>query len=528
MSDSLAYWIEDSGDLVNRDTGERLKRARHQKLLQDLPEDAMPARPRADKKERTFNLLIRDGVDRRGNRPEADLIGDSAGDRERKFSTAQEIPEEYRELFGEILDDHYVIEASGGVRFLFPFQSLLPGAFKFFGREKMFTGKILAFLCQPSEDSDVFNSDLIDRFYELFNGAKGLTLLDNTVLDIAEREANGAGSEARSETLIARYYGQTPQAPGALIPAVHLRFQKDMESVLSVKKLNRRDLVSHAVNIFYLHLALYFQRLGWLLEEEFGLALEAMNDLTVPLDRAFACFGSDWDDSPFAGTIGFRVARSQPAPVTMRDGCVRSYAEQLRRQLLLPANLSVLGAARQIMKASGQLADQWSFAEVARVCRDDNDLCAAFNEALWYMAAATVSDRPLQDREDIARQISAKSPGIEVFREALLKTRRSDLRRRGRDIIHALVLRGGRGYIAQRGRSLYFFEIGQDLLLLLSKVIVGDSQMPFRQFMKELRRYGFAPQDRDEEDRLANTLRGLNLLEKHSDAGEAMYVKHFL
>ena len=28
--------------------------------------------------------------------------------------------------------------------------------------------------------------------------------------------------------------------------------------------------------------------------------------------------------------------------------------------------------------------------------------------------------------------------------------------------------------------------------------------------------------------KLAETLRALNLLEKHSDAGEAMYVKHFL
>ena len=39
---------------------------------------------------------------------------------------------------------------------------------------------------------------------------------------------------------------------------------------------------------------------------------------------------------------------------------------------------------------------------------------------------------------------------------------------------------------------------------------------------------GFEPQTRQEQDRLADTLRALNLLEKHSDAGEAMYVKHFL
>ena len=56
----------------------------------------------------------------------------------------------------------------------------------------------------------------------------------------------------------------------------------------------------------------------------------------------------------------------------------------------------------------------------------------------------------------------------------------------------------------------------------------GEKQMPFRQFLDELRRYGLEPQSRDEQERLADTLRALNLLEKHSDAGEAMYVKHFL
>ena len=70
--------------------------------------------------------------------------------------------------------------------------------------------------------------------------------------------------------------------------------------------------------------------------------------------------------------------------------------------------------------------------------------------------------------------------------------------------------------------------MGQDLLLLLAKVIARDDQMPFRQFLDELRRYGFEPQSRQEQDQLADTLRALNLLEKHSDAGEAMYVKHFL
>jgi hypothetical protein len=298
--------------------------------------------------------------------------------------------------------------------------------------------------------------------------------------------------------------------------------------MLGLGSLNRRDLVSAAMNVFYLHLALYFQRLAWLLEEEFNLSLEAMADPTIRLDQARACFSAGWEESPFAGTIEFRVASGRSEPVRMTDGCVTSYAEQLRRQLLLPANLSVLGAVRNVMSACGYAAERWSFADVAEVCRSDAALASAVSEAMAEMALATVNDRPAQDREDIERQVAARSQGLEVFREALLKSYASALRRHGRDIVHGLVHRSGRGYIASRGRSLFFFEIGQDLLLLLAKVIVKDRQVPYRQFVEELRGYGFAAQTHQENDRLAETLRALNLLEKHSDAGEAMYVKHFL
>src|SRR3954453_17318612 len=102
-------WKLDGTKLVHSDTGVAMT-ARHKGLLQELPEDAMPTRPRGDAKERTFNLLIRDGIEPRANHPEAALIGKHAGDEERAFSTDAAVPEEYRRVFGEILDDHYVIE----------------------------------------------------------------------------------------------------------------------------------------------------------------------------------------------------------------------------------------------------------------------------------------------------------------------------------------------------------------------------------------------------------------------------------
>lgn len=535
--EGLTFWDRngDRTELVNRATGQRIKVPT--KLLQALPQDAMPSRPRGDAKERTFNLLIRDGISGADKIQESTLIGKPGEDTNREFDQVAEIPESFRKVFGAILDDHYVIEARGGVRFLFPFQSLLPGTYEFYGRYKMFNGKILAFLCQPSEYSSGFNAPLIDRFYDLFNDSAQATLLDETVLGLARAAVPGAPERrASAETLIGKHYSTTGEGPGALMPEVHRQFQRDLDSVLAITRLNHRDRVTYAINILYVHLALYFQRLAWLLEHEFRLAVSSLQDRTRDLDEVFDCFESNWATSPFASTIQFRVSGGQPRPVSRADACVTAYEEQHRRQLLLPANLSLLGAARQIGEAiaptaqvRGKSARDWTFAHMAQACREDSQFADAFNECLSEMAESVVADRPLEERTDIARQVALGSPGMEVFREAIVKTNRSALRRHGRDIVHALVHRGGRGYISKRGVNLFYFEIGQDLLLLLAKVIVGQQEkMPFRVFLRHLRSYGFEPQNRKEEDALAEALRVLNLLEKHSDAGEAMYVHHFL
>ena len=71
---SSTSWTVDGENLVHASGGSAP--ARPLSLLALLPEDAMPSRPRADAKERTFNLLIRDGIANQYNAPEGLLIGD--------------------------------------------------------------------------------------------------------------------------------------------------------------------------------------------------------------------------------------------------------------------------------------------------------------------------------------------------------------------------------------------------------------------------------------------------------------------
>jgi hypothetical protein len=188
-------------------------------------------------------------------------------------------------------------------------------------------------------------------------------------------------------------------------------------------------------------------------------------------------------------------------------------------------NLANLRAAREFV---GTIDKPQSFADIAEALHSDQDLRGEFDCAC-RIAAATVADELEDDgRSDLLRIVEdPQVPGFLSLREAVLKRWRRELRRSSTDITAQLMRRGGRGLSATRGPVRYF-ELGQDLLLLLAKLIAGDEAVRYRDFLEQLALYGLAPQDDDEEDLLAEVLRSLQLLDKYSDTGEAMYVKHFL
>jgi DNA phosphorothioation-dependent restriction protein DptG len=176
----------------------------------------------------------------------------------------------------------------------------------------------------------------------------------------------------------------------------------------------------------------------------------------------------------------------------------------------------------------GQSDSPASFADLGRILDSDPTLRSEFDCAFRIAAAAAAEKVSGQQRADLIELIHTESePGFLALREALLKGWRRELRRSTTDITAQLMRRGGKGISATRG-SVQFFELGQDLLLLLAKLVAGDEKVRYRDFLERLSLYGLAPQDREEEDVLADVLRSLQLLDKYSDTGEAMYVKHFL
>src|SRR4051812_11116968 len=94
---STTPWTVEGDNLVH--VGGGSAPARPMNLLAELPEDAMPSRPRGDAKERTFNLLIRDGIANQDNKPEGMLIGDRQHSNP-EFTNCMDVAEDNRELFG--------------------------------------------------------------------------------------------------------------------------------------------------------------------------------------------------------------------------------------------------------------------------------------------------------------------------------------------------------------------------------------------------------------------------------------------
>ena len=435
-----------------------------------------------------------------------------------------------QERFGEMLDDLYVIETAGKTRFLFPFHTDLPGNFKFSGRYKMFNGMILAFLATPGNDGTSHNEELLDSYYNLFNDEQELSLLDRQALRLARVAAQDDGVAkperyASAAALVGQYEGRFALDP--LFPEAHRLFQQDLSTALRMRSLGRKDRINAVLTVFYLHLALYFWRLGYSLgEQSFAFARflvgqdGAFDDVIAASDRTLA-------KSPFRGKILFRVPSGRVRSVHEADPCAASFREVNNRRLtLLPVNTSLLGATRELL--GGGIT---TFGDAAVRLAGDDQLRRSFEAACW-LAAFAISNQKLTDQQcadlrTIARD--SRQSGFEALSDILLKGWRSELRRSTTDITAQLMRRGGKGLAATRGRVQYF-EAGQDLLLLLAKLVTGEGAeaVRYEDFLERVSLYGLAPQDTTEVQTLADVLHSLQLLEKYSDTGEAMYVQHFL
>jgi hypothetical protein len=475
--------------------------------------DLLPRKARGDYREKTVTECLRDAVSDLKENPEEFLIT-------ARFDHHPSLDGPDAKRLGSAMRSTYVVETRGAARtrILIPIHAGVAAEWKFKGRYKMYNGVLLTFLARKQDGQP--DTALLGQLLELFNGTEGMTLLDREMLKLADAPQPGPAS---AERLVQ----QRPVSTVVGAPATHELFRRDLATALQLQGLGRRDKVHSVLTVLYMHVALHYWRLAFSLDAQVREFAAWVRGEDGALDRlANACDGSV-RGSCFRGQLLFRIAMSASRSISQNAQAAVSYASLDREKLLtLPANLTVLQRARWAANAVGCCAQELpSFAAIGQSCGSGGR--QTLGEILRLLARHEISQLSGSALEDARVGVETAASGPEALQRALVLANRKQLPDLGRDITAQVMKRGGKGLVSTRGNVSYF-EMGQDLLLLLTKLIARDERIRYGVFLEQLADYGLAPQDRREVDRLAEAMRAMQLLEKHSDSGEAMYVSHFL
>jgi hypothetical protein len=455
--------------------------------------------------------------------------------------------EEASQATADALMDRFFNRKNADARVLLPVHSSLPLNYKHVrstGRSsgfRMFNGGILPFLLWQSSENNV-DTELLATLFEAVSDDTELTALDRHFLDVALKDATDREAKADATELVRRYAQQFHDEldrPGAVFcqPSMDL-FRRDLATVLSTD-LPRPDKILWLTLLLSLHLTVRLYRIAVIKGNELDIAVAAAGQLPAPPGVAGCACAPTVESQdcllscPMAGMLRFRTSSGRYRPVRDNDGCRTSYVKVDERRLLdMPATLvtRTLGSHAWAALGGGEAARRGDLLEMARALNADRDLrrhhdalcraIAVLHHDQWRGGASTTGEL-----EDVTRI----GPGLHALREDVRKMRSRDLRHQSRDIVNQLVLDqnvGGQGSLVSRNGTRSFYELDEQLLLLLVRLTCQDAQIPYDEFLSRLSAYGLAPQDNRETDSLADALERLGLLVRFSDSGEASFVHY--
>ena len=406
----------------------------------------------------------------------------------------------------------------------------------------MFNGGILPFMLWH-HDSGAANEVLMQKLLDTVAQDDELTALDRRFLSLALDGAPRPAAQPDASQLIARYgddfTASFKDAGGPFCEPSMALFERDLHTVLGTP-LPRPERARWLTLVLSLHLSLRLYRIAVSFGSGLDLAVAAAAQLPAPAGTASCtCRGRELNQlasCPFAGRIQFRTGSGHFRPVRMSDGCHSSYKDIDRRRLIdMPAALVTRTLASRAWEAfgGGSAAEQQDMLAMARVLDTDAALrrihgaaCAAIT--VLHHDAARLGRASLTELEKASRT-DASRPGLHALREDVRHMRRRDLHRQGSEVVNQLMLAsnvGSGSLLSRNGRSFTFFEVDEELLLLLVRLICQDREVAVEAFLQKLSAYGLSPQDDAERDSLINTLERLGMLERYSDAGEASFVRY--
>ena len=426
-------------------------------------------------------------------------------------------------------------EGRGEDHHLIPFQAELPTGFDHTSRGKttkparykMFDGYILPFLTWDGSAPDVA---LIDELLNAIARTDGFTLLDRLFLDAARSLTDGEAPPLTSSALLRRaregrdgdmLAPLQPEAGGPFCQHSFDRFREDMRTVLR-SNLPRAELVRAMTLVLSLHLAVYYYRFALVLAQDVEAVINSGSGSLTP--AGCPCVGLK--SCSLAGEIKFRSPSNGFRPVSTQSPCRQSYLKLDRDRLLaLSANIVT---ANLFERAWAAISGEPSSEGAPRPRRIASGLIA--RPDLWPVfdaatAALAVLYAQQAGKGAVSERVANRAPGPFALRSAVTQGRRTVLRHTSRAVVNDLAHRPGEGTLLRRnGRSLYYFELDDDMLFLLVKLICQRQTVPLEAFLEGLAQYGLCPQDDDEVEALSMALERFGMLDRYSDAGESTFV----
>jgi hypothetical protein len=502
--------------------------------LHDRLPSAFPSPAHGDQREKLVYKIVQDAV--RTSEP-ANLDADLAASLDDALGVGTA---EGHALLAAAMRDTYWTRVKR-VSYLVPYHAVLAGNFAHSApkrgrpdefqrqRYKMFTGQILLYLCWRGTEID---AGLADEFLDVFNGRDGFTLLDELLLEAAEKAAGEGAPDTAAFATLREGHGEATDgnlAAGAFCQPALDRFQQDLRALLRLRvKVPRREMLDHLTALLSLHLALLYYRVATVLGESLDLAIASVAG-TPSGAKGCDCSGGLAGCS-LAGRIQFRIGTRGDRPVRRLDPCATAHQGLDGRRLLgLPAVILTANMAQNLWSQLGGPAGPPAgprMADLAAEVARDRDLAETIDAAasawaaLYALGPGGVAD-PVA-----AAAIGARRPGLFALREAVTAAHRSGLRHTSRDVVNQLAARETGGGLIRRRGSVNFFEMDEEFLFLLVTVLAGDRRLRFDEFLAGLREYGLAPQDEAETERLSLTLERMGMLRRFSDSAEAIYVQH--
>jgi hypothetical protein len=504
----------------------------------------LPSVPRGDARDRLLWRALqetRDEADAKGAVLDLDLY-----EKLPELLPAND-PDGQEALAGALRERHYYREKA---RFLLPLQTDLPHGFNHTRMSKkngslvpqpytgyrMFAGDLLPFLTWQGDGSD---EELIQRLLDALNDDQQITRLDRMLLDAARKISGVSHRQATAATLIDKNQARVQQdfAYGAFCQPQLDRFRLDLATILATG-LPRPDLVRWVTILISLHVSVLMYRIAVVQGEALDRAIAGAHRLPASESANHTC--TSLAACPLAGRIRFRAGTGSYRPVSLRDDCHTSWKALDGRQLIaMPATLVTASLAARVWAAlGGPDPTRPNLGALANALRGDDELRKAFNagcaavavlhhHAYWVQSTKPDKGMPAPAEAQLlnAAGLGTERFGLLALRDDVLRMRRTDLRHQSRDVVNQLMLHPVGGMLARNG-SITFYEVDEELLTLLVRLVCGDDQMPFDEFTAGLADYGLVPQDALERATHTDALDRLGLLIRYSDAGESTYVHY--